>query len=1514
VVAALPVAPVSAATKSFNGYLGDAQSNVAGGFFSAPRDVATYTAGTPQAEDDKIFVVEGFNGGGRVQRLDRNGNFERLWGADVVRTGFAGNTGTGFEICRAQVSGAGGCKNGVAGNALEGELNRPTGIAVNQSSGHVYVMDTGNRRVQEFDLEGSFVRAWGWGVDTGAPAYEICTQDCHPGLSNPSLPSDNDNPGQFASVSGFGNAVVVDPSPAGDVFATDAGNRRILQFASDGTFIRAWGFDISPGGSPAFETCDATPPGCQTGATPGDANGQFAIGHPAHIAIDADGIVYASDSAPGGRVIRFDSDPLAPSPLLDPLPASGALGDGQTTGLEVDPTSGDLLVVRDRSIDGIVTLTDVREIADPGSDFAPGPPDPTLVDNHTFADDADNAAGTGTQSLGFDAVNGNIYLAMGALFATSTPSGKFTGCTSGDSICTGLAVLATSTGGLAAELGAPLDVGSSSLSMSGTVNPAGGVAGYQFQMSSDGENWVDGAPPRRVAGSTEQDVVVDIDDLEPATLYRLRLRVSKQTGISETETVTSAETVVLTDATAPAVTTLGSAARTETSARLRGLVDPQGSSTSYRFEYGLAGGSFDHQVPVHSAQAGDGNSPQRVAYDLKGLQPGTAYHYRVVATNFVGTSVGDSVTFATKPSTPAPDPPPGRAYELVSPAEKPAGVGVGVWYHGPSVNSHIGVPAYEGERFAVQGTFGATLTDGQYNYANDWSLAERTPQGWVNKPLITRRAHGSQTLTFMRMLAATPDLSMTGWTSSTAKLFAEMEDWTKEVSGPATYLRDWSAGSWELFGPTTETQSNPLGLGNMSAAADGRSVLADGALRGLAGPLDPTLDLSPNVISVFLHEVPDGLSDTFPGDGLRSVVNVCSDGTEIPSVVDLGGGVLKQGAQPCPAPDTGRDGTLIADERGAGLGNVRKGIISDDGSRMFFMAPGPSTTTPCSGTGLGTACPAQLFVRQRNSNGTATTRWISRTQVTPANGASEAQDASLMAPVHFEGASRDGDKVFFRTTSPLTADDRNGQGEAPPAGGVVTGVSDPGSWDLYMYDLPDGADADPAGGELTRISAGPTGGSDCNSPLGGGAGSTALRFVSEDGGRLYFTCAAPLDGVPVPNDGTITSPGGDPLDESASNLYLYESSKPSPERWRFVARLPRTSELGGCATTGGSVGLPLNANNEQDRDLHVSANANCVQGTDDGRLVTFWTDGQLTDDDPDSVSGDVYAYDADDDVLTRASAPTTGSIGGAYLCAPGGSLAPCYGDGGIGTTGPLTKLGIAQHPVTSRRFAFFESRSRLLPSDQDDSYDVYQWSSGELTLLSTDTDDDVFFAGNDTAGTNVYLTTRERLSWQDRDAVLDVYSARLDGGIPQPDPTDETCEATTGQCQETGQTQPQSTIESGAVGNGNGPVVGRVRLSIGKLTARARRKAAKTGKVSLAVGASAPTTVVISAKWRRAGRMQKAANDVRRALRGNVPERTVVTLNRGARRHLRQGRSMRLTVTVRASSARAILAIMTLKR
>ena len=94
----------------------------------------------------------------------------------------------------------------------------------------------------------------------------------------------------------------------------------------------------------------------------------------------------------------------------------------------------------------------------------------------------------------------------------------------------------------------------------------------------------------------------------------------------------------------PGATTGAAAPDAPTSADLSGTVDPNGVETTYHFEYGT---TTDYGSQTPETSAGAGANPQDAAASLSGLQPQTTYHYRLVATNSLGITVGSDGTFTT---------------------------------------------------------------------------------------------------------------------------------------------------------------------------------------------------------------------------------------------------------------------------------------------------------------------------------------------------------------------------------------------------------------------------------------------------------------------------------------------------------------------------------------------------------------------------------------------------------------------------------------------------------------------------------------------------------------------------------------------------------------------------------------------------------------------------------------------------------------------------------------------------
>jgi hypothetical protein len=496
--AALAVAAVAPAAdgrgKHLGGLVGGPRGVFAGGSFTEPSDVAVYRGGAGGGR--KLFVVEASRWSSRVQRLDGHGNFELAWGRDAVRPGVAGDRGRGYEVCRAQVSGAAGCHAAPPGGRA-GELRMPTAVAVSETTGDVYVMDRGNRRVQRFDLDGRFIAAWGWGVATGRPRFEVCTAGCRPARS-----ADREggaDAGRFASARM--GAIAVSPRPPNHVLVGDEGNDRVVELTAAGQLLRVWGWGVATGAR-RFEVCEATD-GCRAG------HRRRGGAWPRHLAADAAGIVYGSQAALDAEVVRFASHPSPSTPdasgaLLAPLASPGLINPGSTIGIAVDAVTGDLAVARDPFGPMVVS-----EVSDPG-----GPrPEAILQEGLPYLGSVNGIA----------ADEGVVYVAKSTRLNPNDPVTALGDCDPGgrERPCNGLVLLAPG-GTLSATLTSAARHGTERLVLAGAIAAHGAVR-YRFQISRDGRSWGDLAPPRMLIGDGFRRVSVVADGLRPATAYQARL-------------------------------------------------------------------------------------------------------------------------------------------------------------------------------------------------------------------------------------------------------------------------------------------------------------------------------------------------------------------------------------------------------------------------------------------------------------------------------------------------------------------------------------------------------------------------------------------------------------------------------------------------------------------------------------------------------------------------------------------------------------------------------------------------------------------------------------------------------------------------------------------------------------------------------------------------------------------------------------------------------------------------------
>jgi len=98
---------------------------------------------------------------------------------------------------------------------------------------------------------------------------------------------------------------------------------------------------------------------------------------------------------------------------------------------------------------------------------------------------------------------------------------------------------------------------------------------------------------------------------------------------------------------APKATTEAATGVGGSEATLNATVNPEGSSTSYYFEYGKTT-AYGTKKPTSPLGIGSGTSDVAVAQTVSGLSANTLYHFRVVATSSAGgTSYGVDKTFTT---------------------------------------------------------------------------------------------------------------------------------------------------------------------------------------------------------------------------------------------------------------------------------------------------------------------------------------------------------------------------------------------------------------------------------------------------------------------------------------------------------------------------------------------------------------------------------------------------------------------------------------------------------------------------------------------------------------------------------------------------------------------------------------------------------------------------------------------------------------------------------------------------
>ncbi len=175
-------------------------------------------------------------------------------------------------------------------------------------------------------------------------------------------------------------------------------------------------------------------------------------------------------------------------------------------------------------------------------------------------------------------------------------------------------------------------IGEKGATLKGSVNPNGGETKTYFEYGTSTSYGSKTAEVNVGSGSTTLEQSQAISGLSANTVYHYRIVASNASGSSQG--IDRSFTTVG----APAISGLNATPEyiSGESAKLGALVDPNGQSTTYQFEYGTVSGTYPNVVPVPAGSAGSGYEPVLFNVNITGLTQGTTYYWRVSATNASG--------------------------------------------------------------------------------------------------------------------------------------------------------------------------------------------------------------------------------------------------------------------------------------------------------------------------------------------------------------------------------------------------------------------------------------------------------------------------------------------------------------------------------------------------------------------------------------------------------------------------------------------------------------------------------------------------------------------------------------------------------------------------------------------------------------------------------------------------------------------------------------------------------------
>ncbi len=342
---------------------------------------------------------------------------------------------------------------------------------------------------------------------------------------------------------------------------------------------------------------------------------------PQAVALDSAGKLYVVDSGGGGRVLRF-----APSGGSYVYESTLQSGEGAVA-VAVDSSNGNVFV--GDLTGGTYHVVAYDSAGNEFDDFAAGAATKSMVEQISG-------------QLAVNSTTHELYL--------SNPGGK--NLKLFEPIASIPAPTATAV--------APSPIGQATAILKATVNPQGHVltsCGFEYTDHADFlangyANAKDASCPAVVGTPESTTISAGVTGLNPGTSYDYRIKVESHGGAAESGDQSFQTLPPL----PPEVTTGAATSLSKNGATLAGSLNPKGGTVSdCRFEYVsqavFQSGGFSGAAAKACTTKPSGTTAAPVSAKITGLDAGTTYRYRLVATNNSGSTPAADASFATTAET-----------------------------------------------------------------------------------------------------------------------------------------------------------------------------------------------------------------------------------------------------------------------------------------------------------------------------------------------------------------------------------------------------------------------------------------------------------------------------------------------------------------------------------------------------------------------------------------------------------------------------------------------------------------------------------------------------------------------------------------------------------------------------------------------------------------------------------------------------------------------------------------------